>query len=268
LEVGPYTHEVKKCGEFLSTADSLRILCIGQDWSKARSQYVEQTKDADNGKTMTAVTKMVESLGDKYTRVLHKEQYAALQKFDLIGVGVALMQNAQKDIIVRNPPIEGPALDKAGLKTGDLVTAINWIATKGRTAFDIVNQISKNPNACTVTFFIQQQDDNDLPGEGPKFDAMMGQQNFLQVKDPVQYKLSEKRKDGTNVGYVCVSEFNSLVNTKLQDALDDLKCQGANAYVLDLRMNPEGAFQSAVEISAFFYEDRVATYVVNCNTAQ
>jgi carboxyl-terminal processing protease len=208
---------------------------------------------------MTAVAKMVKLSGDKYTRVLHKEQYAADQKFDLIGVGVTLMPNAQKDIIVGNPPIEGLASDKAGLKTGDLVTAINWIATKGQTAFDIINQISKNPNAGIVTFSIQRQDDNDLPGEGPKFDATMGPHKFLQVKNPVQYKLSERRKDGTNVGYVRVLEFYSLVNTKLQDALDNLKRQGANAYVLNLRMSPEGAFHSAVEISAFFFEDCVAT---------
>lgn len=214
---------------------------------------------------MKLVTEMVKSLGDKYTRMLDTQQYAAIQKFDLIGVGVTLMPNAQKDIIVGAPPIEGSPADKAGLKTGDFITAVNGRPTKARTAFDIIDQISEVPDARTVTFSVRRQGENDLPGEGPVFDVTMERQNFMQVKDPVQYKLSEQRKDGTNVGYIRISEFNSLVNSKLQDALRDLKRQGANAFVLDLRSNTGGAFQSAVEISGFFFEDRVATYVVDSN---
>ena len=217
---------------------------------------------------MKLTTEMVKSLGDKYTRMLDTQQYAAIQKYDLIGVGVTLMPNAQKDIIVGAPPIGGSPADKAGLKTGDFVTAVNGRETRGRTAFDIIDQISEVPDARTVTFSIRRQGENDLTGEGSSFDVTMERQNFLQVKDPVQYKLSEQRKDGTNVGYIRVSEFNSLVNTKLQDALDDLRRQGANAYVLDLRSNTGGAFQAAVEISGFFFEDRVATYVVDSNQVE
>jgi len=214
---------------------------------------------------MKLVTEMVKSLGDKYTRILDTQQYAAIQKFDLIGVGVTLMPNAQKEIIVGAPPITGSPADKAGLKTGDFVTAVNGMPTKGRTAFDIIDQISEVPDARTVTFSVRHQGENDLTGEGTSFDVTLERQNSIQIKDPVQYKLSEHRKDGTNVGYIRVSEFNSLVNSKLQDALNDLKRQGANAFVLDLRSNTGGAFQSAVEISGFFFEDRVATYVVDSN---
>lgn len=234
-----------------------------------KTTYMEKATTVDTtDKIIKLITEMVKSLGDKYTRVLDQQQYAAIQKFDLIGVGVTLMPNAQKDIIVGAPPIEGSPSDRVGLVTGDFVTAVNSIPTKGRTAFDIIDQISDNPDAKTVTFSIRRQGDNDLPGEGRTFDVTMERQNFMQVKDPVQYKLTERRKDGTNVGYVRVTEFNSLVNSKLQDALVDLKEQGANAYVLDLRSNTGGAFQSAVEVSGMFVEDRVATYVVDSNDVE
>lgn len=239
-----------------------------QDWGAVRTKYLEETKGVDNDKTMKAVTEMVKSLGDKYTRVLDVQQYAAIQKFDLIGVGATLMPNAQKEIIVGSPPIQGSPADKAGVKTGDFVTAVNGQGTTGRTAFDIIDQISESPNAKTVTFSIRRLRENDLAGEGVTFDVTMERQNLMEVKDPVQYKLSEKRKDGTNVGYIRVSEFNSLVNAKLQDALEDLNKQGANALVLDLRSNTGGAFQSAVEISGFFFEERVATYVVDSNQVE
>ncbi|KAL3908170.1 MAG: hypothetical protein SGARI_003190, partial [Bacillariaceae sp.] len=105
---------------------------------------------------------MVASLGDKYTRMLSQEQYSAIQKYDLIGVGVTLMPNAQKDIIVGAPPIQGSASDKAGLHVGDFVTKVNGLPTKGRNAFDIIDQISEASDAKTVTFTILRRDkDND-----------------------------------------------------------------------------------------------------------
>ncbi|CAJ1934434.1 unnamed protein product [Cylindrotheca closterium] len=238
-----------------------------QDWNAVKQKYVDPNAKVDNEKAMKLTTEMVQSLGDKYTRILDTQQYAAIQKYDLIGVGVTLMPNPQKEIIVGGPPIEGSQAAKVGLLPGDYITAVNGLPTSGRTAFDIIDQISEAPNSKTVTFTVRRQGDKDLAGEGSKFDVTMERQT-MQVKDPVQYKLSEQRKDGTNVGYIRVSEFNSLVNAKLQDALQDLKAQGANAYVLDLRSNTGGAFQSAVEISGLFFEDRVATYVLDSNNVE
>lgn len=207
---------------------------------------------------------MVKSLGDKYSRILDPNQYAAIQKFDLIGVGVTLMPNESKQIIVGAPPIKGSASQKAGLKVGDYVTAVNGISTSGKSAFDIIDQISDNPNAPTVTFTIRSQGPDDLTGEGLVRQVTM-ERTFQQVNDPIKYKISETRSDGTIVGYIKISEFNSLVKARLEEAFRDLQKQGANAFVLDLRGNPGGAFQSAVEISSLLVDNRVATYVVDSN---
>ena len=208
---------------------------------------------------MKLATEMTASLGDKYSRMLDANQYAAIQKFDLIGVGVTLMPNQNKEIIVGSPPVPKSASAEAGLQVGDKVVAINGISTNGRTAFDIIDQIGENPNAATVTMTIQR--------DGKKEDKVMARA-FQQVKDPILYKISETRKDGTKVGFVRILEFNALVKTKLQDALVKLEAEGANAYVIDLRMNGGGAFQSAVEISSLFMQDRVATYVVDSSGAE
>ena len=222
----------------------------------------------ENEKSMKLIYDMVGSLNDKYTRVLDIDQYAAIQKYDLIGVGVTLMPNSNKDIIVGAPPISKSAGDLAGLQVGDYVTAVNDIPTRGNTAFDIIDQISENSNAKTITFSIMR------PGSGSdddttssKFDVTMNRQT-MEVKDPVQYKITEKRSDGTIVGYLKVSEFNTLVNSSLKNAMLELKKQGATAYVMDLRGNGGGAFQSAVEISSLFLRDRVATYVVDSNQVE
>lgn len=210
---------------------------------------------------MKLITEMVASLGDKYSRILDKSQYAAIQKFDLIGVGVTLMPNQNKEIIVGSPPVPKSASETAGLKVGDRVLAINGISTNGRTAFDIIDQIAENPNAETVTMTIGRKG-------GKIVEDVTMARAFQEVKDPIRYKITETRSDGTKIGFVRILEFNALVKTKLEDALRQLEAEGANAYVIDLRMNTGGAFQSAVEISSLFMQDKVATYVVDSTGAQ
>lgn len=233
-----------------------------------KRKYAElEGPNPSDDKSMQVVTKMTKSLGDKYTRILDAGAYEAIQKYDLIGVGATLMPNAQKQLIVGAPPVSGSVADKAGMKPGDYVVAVNGVATKGRSAFDIIDQIAENPNAKTVTMTVRTQGLDDLAGEGFTRDLVLDRK-FADVRNPIEYRISETRKDGTKVAYVRVAEFNSIVKAKLEEAVTDLEKQGANAYVLDLRGNPGGAFQSAVEISSLFLDNRVATYVVDSNQVE
>ena len=258
-----------------------------QDWKRTKQIYDAQLQQrlvgiatTDDNKSvaeeeeMKIVSNMVKTLGDKYSRLLNVQQYTAIQKYDLIGVGVTLMPDSSKgesnpDIIVGAPPIIGSAADRAGLQVGDKVVQVNGIPTKGRTAFDIIDQISENPNAKSVTMTIQSPPSSDKGGTTtttPPRDVVMERQ-FQEIKNPIRYQITETRPDGTTVGFIRISEFNSLIKANLEDALKNLKAQGANAFVIDLRRNGGGAFQSAVEVSGLFFEDRVATYVVDGTTA-
>jgi carboxyl-terminal processing protease len=282
-----------------------------QDWDQVKQEalaelrnLIHQGSKTGNDATTTndsyymkIVTNMVQSLHDKYTRILDATQYASIQKFDLIGVGVTLMPNANQDMMmmVGAPPIAGSSSDRAGLKAGDFVTAVNGVPTKGRNAFDIIDQIAETANAETVTFSIWRKR-NQAPPNVPSssttglstmedakfasglidqtsdpdqtFDVTMERQGMQVIKDPIRYNLSPGKDQDTKVGYIRIVEFNALANSSLQRALLDLQRQGANAYVLDLRGNTGGAFQSAVEIAGLFLRDRVATYVVDRNQVE
>ena len=232
----------------------------GQDWDEAYTTYSKglDPSSSDEVRIMKATSNLVASLGDKYSRVLDKDAYARIQKFDLIGVGATLMPDPDtKEIIIGAPPVAKSVADLAGLKVGDAVVAVNGVKTAGRTAFDIIDQISEDPNAGSITFTIRSGD------ESPR-DVTMNRE-FLEVKNPVSYRVSETRPDGTKVGYVRIAEFNSLVESSLESALKDLENQGVNAYVIDVRGNPGGAFQSAVEIAGLFMSDKLATDVLDGN---
>jgi len=243
-----------------------------QDWSQIRDNYESRltfNKDGsyDDEEAMKVATAMVKTLGDKYSRVLDQTGYARIQKYDLIGVGATLMPDADKRIMVGAPPVKGSEADLNGMKYGDYIVAVNGVGTQGRTAFDIIDQIAENPNADVVTMTVLTQGTDGVKGEGFKRDIPLKRQ-FMEVKNPITYKISEKRNDGTVVGYIRISEFNSLVKTRLEDAIKSLKAEGANAYVLDLRQNPGGAFQSAVEIAGLFMDDKIATNVVDANQVE
>ena len=236
----------------------------GQDWDAIKVKYDLALQRQPDQETKLLI-EMVQSLQDKYSRVLSVEQYAAIQKYDLIGVGATLMPNADKQIMVGAPPIPGSAAALAGLQVGDVVQAVNGQSTEGRTAFDIIDQIAgEDVNADTITLTIRKAGDSASEASDYKLARA-----FQKVKNPIQYKITEKRSDGTVVGYARISEFNALVKPKLEQALHDLFTNmGANALVLDLRGNGGGAFQSAVEISSLFLNQQIATYVVDGTTAE
>ena len=115
--------------------------------------------------------------------------------------------------------------------------------------FNIIDQIGERLNAESIMRTVVTK------GEELRKEMTMARQ-FAAMKNPVSYKMSERRGDGTNVGYVNVSESNSLVKSKLEEALTSLEGQGANTYILDMRSNPGGAFQSAVEIVGLLWTIR------------
>ena len=86
-------------------------------------------------------------------RVIDKDSYAKIQKFDLIRVGLMLMPDTNdpdQKIMVGAPPVPGSVAEKAGIVKGDYIMKVNGVETKGRSAFAIIGQIGDNPEAKMV----------------------------------------------------------------------------------------------------------------------
>lgn len=237
------------------------------DWKAVKSEYQTKVSKASGDQQFQIVSDMISRLGDKYSRLLSAEQYAAIQRFDLIGVGATLMPSPQKQIMVGAPPIPGSSAALAGLQVGDLVTAVEGVPTAGKTAFDIIDQIADNPDASKVTMTIvpAAHAEEETVTEYAR-DVVLAR-NVAPVADPIRYRL-DVRSDGERVGYIVVAEFNSKVVKRLEEALKDLANQQATGVVIDLRHNTGGAFQSAVEISSLFFPSKTAVYVVDNTSAK
>jgi len=145
--------------------------------------------------------------------------------------------------------MEGSSAQKQGLHKGELVTEINGRSTKGMTAFDVIEMVMPDTSK---TMTMKLQDAATQEARVVQLDRATAE-----VRDPVSYKLLDK------TGYIRLAEFNALGPQKVREAVADLEAQGAERYIMDLRMNPGGTFQTALGIAGTFVPERTAVFVVD-----
>lgn len=208
------------------------------------------------------------------TVAARRSQPFPIPRADLVGVGVLLMPDSDGDISVGAPPVPGSVSDRSGIKSGDKVLEVNGKATKGRTAFDIIEELGKEEND-VVQFTVKSGGgevrkvspslcnigkkaistatilNTNTPPSIPPTSQIPLQRTFTKVADPVSFTTKNSKKDG-KIGYIRISEFNSKLSPSLASALSKLEAEGVSKYVIDLRGNGGGSFQSAVEVAGFF----------------
>ena len=113
------------------------------DWNSVKEKNLK--KLADGADERKIIEKTLGLLGDKYTRILDKQYFEALFKYDAIGVGLLFESNAGKQMVIAGPPITGSSADKAGLKKDDVVYSVNGKSTEnGMTAVQLLDMLSND----------------------------------------------------------------------------------------------------------------------------
>lgn len=215
----------------------------GVDWAQVHTQ-LQESPYRSRPAVYTALRKALKSLGDPYTRLLTPTEMLALQKFDISGVGLLLTAGTGDTIVVATQPPEGTPARAAGIERGDVLLEVNGKPIDGITAFEIAQLMQGDEGeTMDVTFrqagqvslkrhFISNNDNNKDTGI-PHFVA----------------------EDGT--GHIQLNEFTASARGDVTRAVQDLTKQGAKAFVLDMRGNPGGVFQGALEIAGIFEGDGV-----------
>lgn len=219
----------------------------GLDWPDMRRTFGAQA--AKDG-SFSAAREMIKGLGDKYTRLLDRDTYAKLSRFDVVGAGALFSANEDGELAIASPPISGSPAEKAGVQKGDLVLGINGKPSSSMSAFDVIDFLISDPSP-TVTLRLQSI----ATGEERSLELV---RQVAQVKDPVSF-----RKLGSHTGYIRIAEFNALAPARTKAALKDLALDSADRFILDLRGNPGGTFQTAINIAGALMDDTVVTYAVD-----
>jgi carboxyl-terminal processing protease len=214
-----------------------------QDWQAVRDRFTNQpTKTPEQ--SYENVRKMLETLGDPYTRFLDPEQYKALQTSttgELSGVGLQIgLDNDSKRIVVI-APIDGTPAARAGIKARDFIVQVDGKPTKNLTLDQVANLL-RGRKGSKVTL-VMERDKNE-------FNVTL-QRDRIEI-DPVVAAI--KVDKGFKVGYARLSTFNANAVDKMRKAIQEEKDKGVDGYIMDLRANPGGLLTAGIDIARLWLD--------------
>jgi carboxyl-terminal processing protease len=224
-----------------------------QNWWVTRDRTLKQQIPNEEA-AYTAITKMIASLDEPFTRLLRPEQYRSLQvntAGELSGVGLQIGVKAGSKQIEVIAPIAGSPAAQAGILPHDTIVEIDAVPTTELT-LDTAAVKMRGATGTNVSLLIQTAD------KAPREVILIRQKIEL---NPVTAELHTEK--GRKIGYLRLSQFSAKAAKELGDNITKFKQQGAIGYVLDLRNNPGGLVQAGVEIARQWLNEGTIVYTVD-----
>ena len=216
-----------------------------------RQNYVDPKKVGYKELTYAALKGMLASL-DPHSQFLDEEAFADLQRETQGGLfsGLGIIVGIKDGVTVIVSPMEGSPAGKAGLMPGDRIMKINGTNTE-KLSLASVGDLLKGAIGEKAKLTILRPS-GAVTGDGDVFEVTLTRAviQLSSVKDP--HLLSGKIAGTDKVGYVRIEEFGETTPGELNHALDGLEKSGIQALVIDLRNNPGGLLDAAVEVAGEF----------------
>ena len=212
---------------------------------KVRAEYVDGTNLTYRNLTDAAIKGMVGSL-DPHSEFLDAQDYQQLQD-DTEGQfgGLGLVVRMRDGYVTVVAPMEDTPGFRAGILTGDRIVKVDGKSVERMPLGEVVKQLRGEPGT-PVTVTIQRPS----TGEEKNFTLTRAIIQMDMVKDINGKKEFPLGADG--IGYIRITEFGDKTGDELEAALDKLKAQGMKALILDLRWNPGGLLDEAVNVCQKF----------------
>ena len=210
-----------------------------------RQDYVDGNKVSYHDLIYAAMKGMLASL-DPHSGFMDPDDFKDMQddtrsRFNGLGIEVSV----KNGLLTVVSPMEGTPAGKAGIISGDEILKINGSSTEKMELQDAVNLLRGQPGQkITLTILRPSTKEiKDYPLERTE----------IKVQSVKSSKLLDPELTGQfKIGYVRLVQFNEPTAEELAKALDQLQKQGMQALVLDLRNNPGGLLNSAVDVCAQF----------------
>ncbi len=210
--------------------------------SQIKDNYVEPIEDS--ALLENAIRGMLEGL-DPHSAYLNKEEYGEMSistsgKFGGLGIEVQMFNGFVRVV----SPIDDTPASRAGLEAGDLIIRIDEKPVKGMTLTEAVRLMRGKP--------------------GTKIDLMMMREGGTQpfnvklTRDIIKVESVRSRMLEPQYGYIRISTFSGNTATSLENQLKELQKEAGNklnGLILDLRNNPGGVLNAAVDVSDIFLNE-------------
>ncbi len=204
---------------------------------------IKETSLPKNIIKYAAISGLMKSTDDPYTSFLTpKEQkimMEALQSSQFGGIGVVLeVDKANGNALTVIEPIEDSPAERAGIKSGDIITEINSVPTKGLD-IDVNTSKMRGEKGSPVILTIQRK-------------GTTGKRKFTLVRDTISVKSISSKVINSDIGYIKLRSFGEQTSREFQENLAKLMSAGIKGLIIDLRNNGGGYVNAAVSISNTF----------------
>ncbi len=196
---------------------------------------------------------IVAALGDPYSEYYTEEEYESLMEStsgEYNGIGVSISQKEENGEITIATVFDDTPAKEAGIQEGDVIVAVDGNDMTGKSSQDVVSMI-KGKTDGTVTITVMRN--------GEKLDIQV---EIRKVERPT---VANHMMDG-NIGYIKLSEFDGVSTSQFSEALNELKDQGMEKLVIDIRDNPGGRLDVVCDLLDLFVDkDKLIVYTKDKN---
>ncbi|MDC6353147.1 MULTISPECIES: S41 family peptidase [unclassified Robiginitalea] len=232
LAIGLFLTTTAFKSDFFEIAKQIEIFTTL--FKELNMNYVDETNPAEL--MDSAIKNMLEEL-DPYTVFLNEQDVEAY-KINNAGEysGIGALVRSYEDRLVIVEPYKGYPADRAGLKAGDEIVTIGDISVADFK--DDAAELLKGANNSSVSVSFLRQG---------KLQSTTVERSAIEVDAVPFYRMADDK-----TGYIVLSRFNSKASSQTEEALLDLKEQGAERIILDLRGNPGGLLSEAINVTNLF----------------
>lgn len=216
-------------------------------WDMLHSRYVDRDKLDTQELIYGAIDGMVKTTGDPYTVFMKPKESEEFQQqikgaFGGIGIEIGL----RKNILTVIAPIKDTPAARAGLMAGNKILKINDKSTEGIKLDEAVSLI-RGPKGTKVTLTITR-------------DGLDKAKEVTIVRDTIKIPAVDWKPLGEDVAYIEIFAFNQNVDLEFKKTVQEIVDSKTQKIILDLRNNPGGLLDSAVNIAGYFLDiDKIVT---------
>lgn len=263
----PGIGDASKRDAFLERIDERRAEVLG--WTRDASAYdLRRVVDGVMADAQSTIGVMPEALLhefgngamaelDVYSAFIWPDELARFRRStqgEFIGVGIQIQLDELQNITVV-APLEGTPAQRAGIRSGDVLKKIDGITAVGL-GLDQAVEVITGPANTNVTLTVERADDNDKVTE-LTFELVRQRIDLPTVKGWAKTGPGDQDWDWfidpeNSIGYIRLTGFTDDSARDFDRAIEAMRQSGLEGLVLDLRYNPGGLLDQAVEIASRF----------------
>lgn len=232
----------------LDEVDRENLELYAEALGTVRDDYVDQKAVDPREQTYAAIEGMLNSLGDEgHTRFLTpEERQQNRQGLSGTYVGVGIQIESKEDKAVVSSPIEGSPAENAGVETGDVIIAVDGESVRGMDLGKIAEKV-RGPEGTSVELTVlRNEEEREFTVKRAEIQAPVASWNIIPETDVAQVRLASFTNDSAD---------------KLKKAFEEARAAGAKRFILDLRNNPGGNLEQAIDISSQFLKPDKVVYL-------